>query len=65
MAVKPPSWVKLLRVGDYVYSAYNGQQMKITEIFPDGFNTEEDFYEWDEHRDLFFLHPKSYKGAAK
>ena len=44
---------KLLSVGDYVYSAYDGRPMKVFQMNEDGFETEEDFFNWDEHNILF------------
>lgn len=34
---------KILSVGDYVYSAYDGRPMKVQQMNEDGFETEEDF----------------------
>ncbi len=46
---------KILEVGNTVYSSANGKPMKVTKIYSDGFDTEDDYYSFDEHRDLFFL----------
>lgn len=35
--------------------------MKVFQMNEDGFETEEDFFNWDEHRKLFFLHENSVK----
>ncbi len=52
---------KLLTVGDYVYSAANGQPLKVTRIFSTGFEAGGEYYSYDEHRKLFFLHESSVK----
>jgi hypothetical protein len=51
---------KILSVGENVYSAANGKPMKVTRIYSYGFDTEEDYYDFDECGKLFFLHPKSF-----
>lgn len=51
---------KVLSVGDMVYSAANGQPLKVTKVYSVGFETEEDYFFYDEHRKLFWLHPKSF-----
>lgn len=56
---------KILSVGDYVYSGYDGRPMKVLQMNKDGFETEEDFFYWDEHNILFYLHESTYKGKAK
>ena len=56
---------KILSAGDYVYSAYDGRPMKVIRMDETGFETEEDFFSWDEHNILFYLHESTYKGKAK
>lgn len=51
---------KLLKVGENVYSAANGLPMKVTRMYSCGFETEEDYFSFDECGKLFFLHPKSF-----
>ena len=46
---------KLLNVGDVVYSARGGQEMKVIAIDEKGFQTEEDYFFFDEVRKLYFL----------
>lgn len=55
----------VLSVGDVVYSAGNGQPMKVTRIHTCGFDTEDDYYSFDEHRKLYWLHEKSVLNAKK
>ena len=45
---------KLLSPGDVVYSI-QGAEMKITMIDDNGFETEEDYFLFSEHRKLYFL----------
>ena len=56
---------KILQVGDEVYSAANGQPMKVTRIYSVGFETDVDYYSFDDHRVLFWLHKKSYLDNLK
>ena len=51
----------LLEVGDTVYSTANGKPMKVVKIYPDGFDTEDDYYSFDEHKKLFFLTKVGYE----
>ncbi len=51
---------KLLNVGDFVYSAANGNPMKVISKDLSGFETEEDYFSYDEHRELYWLHAKSF-----
>lgn len=46
---------KLLRVGDVVYSAMNGKEMTVLSMGDMGFETEEDFFLYDEVTELYFL----------
>ena len=52
---------KLIKPGDYIYSANGGEPLKVTEVTPIGINTEEDFYEFEEHRSLYFLTEAGYR----
>lgn len=56
---------KLLSVGDFVYSAANGKPMKVISKDSSGFETEEDYFGYDEHRELYWLHPGSYLRERK
>lgn len=56
---------KLLSVGDYVYSAANGQPLKVTRIFSTGFEAGGEYYSFDEHNVLYFLHESTYKWRVK
>ena len=55
----------VLKVGDCVYSAANGQPMKVTRIYACGFNTEEGYFSFEEHRSLYWLHERSYLNSIK
>lgn len=46
---------KLLSVGDTVFSAQGGQKMKVLSMDDVGFETEEDFFPYDEVRKTYFL----------
>ncbi len=50
----------LLRVGDVVYSASNGQPMKVTKMRSCGFDTDVGYFSFDEHRKLFWLTKTAY-----
>ena len=56
---------KVLSVGDVVYSAANGQPIKVKKIRSNGFDTEEGYFSFDEHRKLYWLHEKSYLDSLK
>jgi len=60
MAKKEHKVSKLLSVGDFVYSAANGKPMKVINKDSSGFETEEDYFGYDEHRKLYWLHASSY-----
>lgn len=51
---------KLLSVGDFVYSAADGSPIRVINKDEFGFETEEDYYGYDEHRELYWLHASSY-----
>lgn len=51
---------KLLSIGDLVYSAANGKPMKVIRIDSVGFETEEDWFSYDDVRSLFFLTKRGY-----
>lgn len=44
----------LLKVGDKVYSA-QGAEMTVTRIYDNGFETDQDYFAFDEVRKLFYL----------
>lgn len=52
---------KLLSPGDVVYSAKGGEEMVIKIIDKDGFETEEDYFLFSEHRLLYFLTKYGYE----
>lgn len=52
---------KLLSPGDVVYSVPGGQEMKVINIDDEGFETEEDYFRFDEVRKLYFLTKYGYK----
>ena len=51
----------ILSVGDEVYSADNGQPMKVERIYSCGFKTDKGYFSFDEHRISYWLHKKSVK----
>ena len=56
---------KLLQVGDIVYSARGGREMVVTKIYDHGFETEEDYFGYDEVRKLYWLTKYGYEKGAK
>lgn len=52
---------KLLSVGDDVFSAMGGQKMKVLSMNDVGFETEEDFFPYDEVRKTYFLTKVGYE----
>ena len=56
---------RLIGVGDTVYSANGGEPMTIVAIFDDGFETEEDFFAYDEVRRLYFLTHYGYRKSKE
>lgn len=52
---------KLLSPGDIVYGAQRGQEMKIISIDDEGFETEEDYFRFDEVKKLYFLTKYGYE----
>lgn len=56
---------KVLSYGNTVYSAANGQPMKVTRVYSTGFDTDVDYFSYDEHRKLFWLHERSYKDSVR
>lgn len=55
----------VLQVGDTVYSASNGQPMKVIDVYTDGFDTDVDYFSYDEHRKLFWLTMRCYLDSIK
>ena len=45
----------LLKVGDVVYSAKGGEEMTVTRIDENGFETDQDYFLFREIRKLYFL----------
>ena len=56
---------KILSVGDTVYSASNCHPMKVTRIYSTGFDTEEDYFSFDEHRELYWLTKRGYQYSTE
>ena len=46
---------KILKVGDIVYSARDGEEMEVLSMGDIGFTTREDFFAYDEVTKLYFL----------
>lgn len=55
----------VLRVGDTVYSSGNGKSMIVTKVYSDGFDTEDDYYSFGEHRKLFWLTRVGYRDSIE
>lgn len=58
----------VIQEGDIVYSAANGEPMKVIKKEQEGFETEQDYFDYDEHGQLFWLTLNGYldsKGGAK
>ena len=55
---------KLLSIGDIVYSAQGGAEMVVTRIEDDGFETDQDYFTYDEVRKLFWLTLNGYKRSV-
>ncbi|MBO5955664.1 MAG: hypothetical protein J6Q10_02560 [Clostridia bacterium] len=53
----------LIRKGDIVYSATGCKPMVVMEIDELGFYTEEDYFLFDEHKDLYWLTKRGYEAA--
>ena len=51
---------KVLSVGDVVFSAANGKPMKVIKIYSDGFDTDDDYYSFEEHGELYYLTRRGY-----
>lgn len=51
---------KVVKVGDFVYLSANGNPTEIIRISNFGFYTKEDFFCWDEHRELYWLTQRAY-----
>ena len=52
---------KLLKVGDTVYSAHGGEEMTVTKIEDEGFETDVDYFRYDEVRKLYYLTKHGYE----
>ena len=46
---------KLIKAGDKIYSAYNGQPMTVTSVVGHIIETDQGVYTSDEHLKLFYL----------
>ena len=56
---------KILKVGDTVYSACDGKEMKVLSMDDIGFDTEEDFFGYDEVRKTYFLTKIGYQDSKR
>ena len=56
---------KFLSIGDKVYSAQGGREMVVVKIDNDGFETEEDYFGYDEVRKLYWLTLYGYKNSIR
>ena len=56
---------KLLKVGDKVYSAQGGVEMTVTAIDDTGFETDQDYFTFDEVRKLYYLTRYGYERRNK
>jgi len=56
---------KLLNVGNTVFSAQGGQEMTVTKIEKDGFETDQDYFLYSEVRKLYFLTKYGYWQAQQ
>ena len=56
---------KLLKVGDKVYSAQEGVEMTVTAIDNTGFETDQDYFTFDEVRKLYYLTRYGYERRKK
>lgn len=56
---------RLLKVGDKVYSAIDGSEMTVTEVFSRGFKADDDYYYFHEVRERYFLTKKGYELAKE
>lgn len=54
---------KIMRPGDYIYSANGGEPLKVEEITSVGLVTDEDFFSYEEHGSLYFLTERGYKDS--
>lgn len=52
---------KVMSPGDFIYSASGGVPLKVEEVTAFGLKTEEDFFYYEEHGELFFLTERGYK----
>lgn len=52
---------KLLKVGDIVYSAQGGVEMTVKKIKDEGFETDVDYFRYDEVRKLYYLTKHGYE----
>jgi hypothetical protein len=56
---------KVLNEGDIVYSAANGQPIRVTWVYSCGFDSEQGYFSYDEHRSLFWLTKKGYSDSIR
>ena len=55
---------KVLSVGDFVYSRNGGKPMQVKKVDFMGFETEKDYFTYDEHGELYFLTERGYKSEV-
>ena len=56
---------KVLSVGDMVFSAQNGEPIKVTNIYSCGISTKLGYFSFDEHRKKFWLTKRCYLDSIK
>ena len=56
---------RLLKKGDIVYSAKDGSEMIVTEVFSRGFKANNEYFYFHEVRERYFLTEKGYKIAKR
>lgn len=54
---------KIMHPGDFIYSANGGAPLKVEKVTAMGLKTEEDFFYYEEHGDLYFLTERGYKDS--
>lgn len=56
---------RLLKKGDIVYSAKDGSEMIVTEVFSRGFKANNEYFYFHEVRERYFLSKIGYKTAKR
>lgn len=55
----------VLKAGDTVYLAANGQPIKVDAVYSSGFKSDKKYYSFDQHRKLFWLTKVGYLDSVK